>query len=283
MRVAARGHTFDVTVSGPAAASGVALLLHGFPQRGAMWDAVVPRLNAAGLRTVVPDQRGYSPGARPKQVPAYRVAELAADAVALLDALAIGDPVDLVGHDWGAVVGWHLAAHAADRVRTYTAVSVPHPAAFGWALATDADQRRRSAYMRFFRLRGVAETVLLAGGGRRLREIFDDSGLDPDGVDRYVAPLLEPGALTGALNWYRALRRGLPGVAPARVPTTYVWSDRDLAVGRTAAEACHRHVSGDYEFVELPGVSHWIPDQVPDRLADVVLTRISRGPAPNRR
>jgi len=276
MRVDARGLTFDVTVAGPAAASGVALLLHGFPQNGRMWDAVVPRLHAAGLRTVVPDQRGYSPGARPGDAAAYRVSELAADALALLDALAVSEPVHLVGHDWGALVGWHLAAHRPDRLRTWTAVSVPHQAAFAFALATDADQRRRSAYIRFFRLRGVAETVLKAADGRRLRGVFDGSGLDADAVDRYVAPLLAPGALTGALNWYRALGRGLPELLPARVPTTFVWSDGDMAVGRTAAEACGRHVSGDYEFVELPGVTHWIPDQVPDRLADIVLARVFR-------
>jgi pimeloyl-ACP methyl ester carboxylesterase len=263
-----------VAVTGPAAASGVAVLLHGFPQNGAMWDAVVPRLHAAGLRTIVPDQRGYSPGARPAGVSAYRVPELASDVLAILDALAVAEPVHLIGHDWGALVGWHLAAHRAERLRTWTAVSVPHPAALAWAIATDADQRRRFAYIRFFRLRGVAETVLRAGDGRRLRQVFAGSGLDPAGIDRYVAPLLAPGALTGALNWYRALSRGLPDVTPARVPTTFVWSDGDLAVGRTAAEACHRHASGDYEFVELPGMSHWIPDQDPSRLAGIVLTRI---------
>jgi len=80
--------------------------------------------------------------------------------------------------------------------------------------------------------------------------------------------------LTAALNWYRALTRGVPDVTPSRVPTTYVWSDGDMAIGRTAAAACHRHVSGDYEFVELPGVSHWVADEVPDRLADIILTRI---------
>jgi pimeloyl-ACP methyl ester carboxylesterase len=222
----------------------------------------------------VPDQRGYSPGARPADASAYRVPELAADVTALLDALAITGPVHLIGHDWGAMVGWHLAAHSADRLRTWTAVSVPHPAAMAWGLATDGDQRERSAYISFFRqAEGVAESALLADDAARLRQIFADSGLDAAGVDSYVAPMLVPGALTGALNWYRALRGG-PDLAPARVPTTYVWSDNDLAIGRTAAQACHRHVSADYEFVELSGVTHWIPDQVPDRLAGIILTRV---------
>jgi pimeloyl-ACP methyl ester carboxylesterase len=276
MRVDARGHTFDVAVAGPGVATGVAVLLHGFPQNRAMWDAVVPRLHAAGLRTIAPDQRGYSPGARPAGARAYRVPELALDVLAVLEALAVAEPVHLIGHDWGALVGWHLAAHHAARLRSFTAVSVPHPAAVGWAVATAAEQRRRLAYIRFFRLRGVAETVLRAGDGRRLRQLFDGTGLDAAGIDRYVAPLLAPGALTAALNWYRAMARGLPDVTPARVPTTFVWSDGDMAIGRTAAEACHRHVSGDYEFVELPGVTHWIADQVPDRLADIILTRIRR-------
>lgn len=273
MRVDARGFTFDVAVAGPAAASGVAVLLHGFPQNGRMWAGVLPALHAAGLRTIVPDQRGYSPGARPAQASAYRVRELAADVTALLDALAVAGPVHLIGHDWGALVGWHLAAHAPERVRTWTALSVPHPSAMAWALATDADQRSKSAYIGFFRQPGVAEAALLDDDAALLRRIFEGSGLDAAGVDSYVAPMLAPGALTGALNWYRGLRGG-PDLASARVSTTYVWSDNDLAIGRTAAEACHRHVRGDYEFVELPGVTHWIPDQVPDRVAQIIMGRV---------
>jgi pimeloyl-ACP methyl ester carboxylesterase len=274
MRVEARGFTFDVSVDGPSPATGVVLLLHGFPQNSRMWAGVVPALHAAGLRTVAPDLRGYSPGARPDDPATYTAAEGTADALAILDELGIDEPVHLVGHDWGAIVGWHAVATRPERFRTWTAVSVPHQAAMAFALATDEDQRKRSEYIRFFRLPGTSEDTLLADDARRLRAVFADAGLDDAHVDRYVAPLLDRAALTGALNWYRGLRRADADLPPVTVPTTYVWSDGDLALGRTGAEKCGEYVTGEYEFVHLPGVSHWIPDQEPKRLAEIILARI---------
>ncbi|MGC9669289.1 alpha/beta fold hydrolase [Planosporangium sp. 12N6] len=273
MQVAARGLAFEVTVGGPAGGTPV-LLLHGFPQNGQMWRAMSPGLHAAGLRTIAPDQRGYSPGARPPDVAAYALGECVADAVAILDAFGV-DRAHVVGHDWGAAVGWGLAARFPERVATLTALSVPHPRALGRALLTSLDQLRRSRYILFFRRAGRAEEVLLADGARRLRAIFAGSGLDAAGVDRYVAPLLAPGALTAALNWYRALRlfdrSGLPAVG---VPTTYLWSDGDVAIGRVAARRCAREVTGEYDFVELPGLSHWVVDQAPEAVAAAVRGRV---------
>ncbi|QOC90798.1 alpha/beta fold hydrolase [Micromonospora craniellae] len=271
MHVDARGLRFEIRPGGPESGEPV-LLLHGFPQHSGEWDAVVPTLHGAGLRTYALDQRGYSPQARPTEVAAYRLGELVADAVAVLDALGVTQ-AHVVGHDWGAIVAWALAAGHPDRVRTLTAVSVPHPAAMAHALANDPQQKARSAYMLLFRQAGVAEKTLLAldalGLRRLLREVGDDAR-----VAAYADPLREPGALTAALNWYRAMSRTeLAAVGPVSVPTTFVWSDRDVAIGRTAAEACAAHVSGDYHLVELPGVSHWIPDEAPAPLAEAILAR----------
>ncbi|MDM4720273.1 alpha/beta fold hydrolase [Micromonospora sp. WMMA1363] len=273
MRLDARGFTFDVRSGGPADGPAV-LLLHGFPQHGGEWDDVVPALHAVGLRAYALDQRGYSPGARPAAVEAYRLAELVADAVAGLDALGV-EAAHVVGHDWGAVVGWALAAGHPERVRTLTAVSVPHPAAMAHALATDPRQKARSAYMLLFRQPGKAEKALLAFHATGLRWLLSGVG-GADRVARYARPMRDPGALTGALNWYRAMSRSdLAAVGPVSVPTTYVWSDRDVAIGRTAAEACAAQVAGDYRFVELTGVSHWIPDQAPAPLTEAILARIN--------
>ncbi|WP_028183308.1 alpha/beta fold hydrolase [Salinispora arenicola] len=272
MRIDAREFTFDVRVGGPPAGPPV-LLLHGFPQHSGEWADVVPILHAAGLRTYALDQRGYSPGARPRPVGAYRLAELVGDAAAVLEALGI-DAAHVVGHDWGAVVGWGLAAGHPSRVRTLTAVSVPHPAAMAHALTNDMSQRARSAYMGLFRRTGTAEAVLLALRATGLRRMLAGAG-DADRVADYVEPMRAPGALTAALNWYRAMsRRDLAAVGPVSVPTTYVWSDRDVAIGRTAADGCAAQVTGDYRFVELAGVSHWIPDRAPTPLADAIVTRV---------
>ncbi|MGN9809039.1 alpha/beta fold hydrolase [Micromonospora sp. BQ11] len=272
MRIEARGLTFDVRAGGPEDGAPV-LLLHGFPQHSGEWDEVVPALHAAGLRTYALDQRGYSPGARPEAVEAYAMPELTADAVAVLDALGV-DAAHVVGHDWGAVVGWDLAARHPDRVRTLTAVSVPHPAAFAHALAKDPQQKARSAYIMLFRQPGRAEKALLALNATGLRRMLHGVG-DDRRVAAYADPMREPGALTAALNWYRAMSRTtMASTGPVSVPTTYVWSDRDIAVGRTAAEACAENVTGDYRFVTLPRVSHWIPDEAPAPLAEAILARV---------
>ncbi|CAN5271224.1 alpha/beta hydrolase [soil metagenome] len=272
MRIAVGDMMYDVRVHGPEDGRPV-LLLHGFPQTIRSWTAVAERLVAAGCRTIAPDQRGYSPGARPLEVAAYGMRPIVDDTVGLLEALGL-PTVDVVGHDWGANVGWLLASWHPDRVRSLTAVSVPHPAAFGWAFRHDVEQQQKSSYMALFRLPGKAEEVLLADGGRRLRRILEGGDIPEDAIDGYVAHLSVPGALTAALNWYRAMGRAdLDG--PVTVPTTYVWSTADIAVGRVAAQRCAEHVAADYRFVELDGISHWIPEQAPDALAEAVLARLA--------
>jgi pimeloyl-ACP methyl ester carboxylesterase len=267
--------TFDVRVDGPAGGRPV-LLLHGFPQTSLSWAAVAPLLAEAGLRTYAPDQLGYSPGARPAEVDAYAMPNLAQVTADLMTAMDV-PRADVVGHDWGANVAWTLAAWHSDRVRSLTAVSVPHPGAFTAAWRADPEQQERSAYIRLFWQKGKAEEVLLADGARRLRRMLgskSETGVPEEAVDEYVAVLSAPGALTAALNWYRAMSSGTR-VDRVETPTTYVWSDGDVAIGRTAAEACADWVTGDYRFVELPKVTHWIPEQAPEQLTTAILDRIA--------
>ena len=249
------------------------LLLHGFPQDHTCWRHVWPDLVEAGYRVVAPDQRGYSTGARPEGAAAYAMPALTGDVLGMLDALG-ADRAHLVGHDWGAAVAWQVAARHPDRVRTLTAVSVPHPLAFRDALATDEDQRRRSQYMRRFQSPDAEQALLADDAELGLRRFFDGGG-DTVDVERYVEQMREPGRLTAALNWYRAMGRDtVEGLPPVTVPTLYVWSDGDLALGRTAAEATGRQVEGPYRFVELPGVSHWVPEQAPEALSALVLEQL---------
>jgi pimeloyl-ACP methyl ester carboxylesterase len=268
--------TFDVRVDGPEDGRPV-LLLHGFPETSASWSAVTPLLAEANLRTYAPDQLGYSPGARPDEVDAYSAQNLAQVTCDLMTGLGLAR-ADVVGHDWGANVAWTLAAWHSDRVRSLTAVSVPHPAAYTAAFRADPEQKERSGYIRLFWQAGKAEQVLLEDDARRLRRMLSGSdgetGVPAEAIDEYVAVLSAPGALTAALNWYRAMSSGTR-VDPVAVPTTYVWSDGDVAIGRTAAEACANHVTGDFRYVELPGVTHWIPEQAPEQLAEAILARVA--------
>jgi pimeloyl-ACP methyl ester carboxylesterase len=274
MQITARGLTFEVSVAGPEAGASV-VLLHGFPQHSGEWDGVAPILHDAGLRTVAVDQRGYSPGARPPAVADYRIAECALDVVSIVDKLGL-DRVHLVGHDWGAAVAWYVAIKHAERLRTLTAISVPHPLAMARAYGADPDQRERSRYIHLFRRAGRAEEVMLADDARRLRGMFADSGMSESEIDRFVAPMRAPGALTSALNWYRAMRmRHLIGLDAVTVPTTMVWSDNDLAIGPTAVRLCAKYVAADYRFVVLPGITHWVPDQAPDAVAAAIIERVA--------
>jgi len=263
--------TFDVRMTGPDDGEPV-ILLHGFPESSLSWSGVAPLLAGAGLRVIAPDQRGYSPGARPPGVESYTTDLLADDVIGIADALGIGT-FHLVGHDWGAAVAWVTAVRHRDRLRTLTAVSVPHLAAYGAALQGDPDQQQRASYIGLLRQPGKAEHVLLEDDAQRLRAMYAGH-VRPAQVDSYVALLSEPDALTTALNWYRAMRADLGSLPPVTVPTTYVWSDQDQAIGRAGAERCGEFVDADFRFVELTGTSHWIPEQDPEALAEAILARV---------
>jgi pimeloyl-ACP methyl ester carboxylesterase len=276
------GLTFDVHELGPAGGDPV-LLLHGFPQRGDSWRAVATRLAANGCHTLAPDQRGYSPGARPAGRDAYRLDEMVADALAVVDEL-VGPAarVHLVGHDWGAVVAWRLAARHGDRVRTLTAVSVPPAAAYLRSLVTTR-QGLASWYVYAFQLPWLPERVLSAGGGpfsRRFVAALRGTGQSKAAAQRDAAGLADPKALSAAINWYRGAFSGPPRDPdpPVRVPTLFVWSDGDTALTRQSTELVHRYVAGPFRYAELCGVSHWIPDEAPDQLAELVIEHIAEHP-----
>src|SRR3954451_3830676 len=178
--------SFDVRVDGPHDGRPV-LLLHGFPETSASWARVTPLLTQAGLRTYAPDQLGYSPGARPAEVDAYALSNLAQVTADLMSALEI-PRADVVGHDWGANVAWALAAWHSDRVRSLTAVSVPHPAAYTAAYRADPEQKERSAYIRLFVPAGKAEEELHGGDARRLRRMLgpvESTGIPDEAVEEY--------------------------------------------------------------------------------------------------
>jgi pimeloyl-ACP methyl ester carboxylesterase len=268
------GLTFDVRTLGPDDGEPV-VLLHGFPETSLSWSAVAPVLAAAGFRVVAPDQRGYSPDARPAAVADYAMQHLVDDVLGLADSLDLGT-FHLVGHDWGAAVSWAVAAHHGDRLRTLTAVSVPHLAAYNAALRGDSDQQGRASYIGLMRQEGKAEDVLAEEDGRRLRAMYDGK-IPATHVDAYVDFFHDREALTGALAWYRAMTAELANLPSVSVPTTYVWSDGDWAIGRASAEACGDHLTGPFRFVELDGISHWIPEEAPDDLAVAILERVRAG------
>jgi len=192
--------------------------------------------------------------------------------VGLADAFGL-ETFHLVGHDWGATVAWATAASFAHRLRTLTAVSVPHPAAYGLALREEPDQQRRSAYIKALRSADAARR-LSAAGAAGLRAMFGME-LDAHRVDTYVRHLTEPGALDAVLGWYRCMRADFSRL-PVVVPTTLVWSDNDRFVGRAAAEGCGRFVHTSYRFVKLTDATHWNPEERPEDLVLEITNQFGR-------
>lgn len=271
------GLTFDVTDDGPADGR-VVVALHGFPEDRHCWSAVIPQLTAAGYRVLAPDQRGYSPGARPKGRRPYVLSELAADVLALAD-VAGAERFDVVGHDWGAVVAWELAARHPGRIRTMTSLTVPHPRAMRDAVLRSS-QMLHSWYMLFFQIPWLPEAVMRAAGFERTAQGFERDGLDPDTARRYARRLGDPSEVTGPVNWYRALplasRSPLPAV---EVPVLYVYADKDRYLTRYAAERTARYVTGPYRYEVLEGMSHWLPTGAADRVSGLIREHLAAHPS----
>jgi pimeloyl-ACP methyl ester carboxylesterase len=260
------GLVFDVTDEGPLDGD-VVVLLHGFPTDRTCWGRVTAALNTAGLRTLAPDQRGYSPSARPAGRAAYRLEELVADVVALIDATG-RKRVHLVGHDWGGSLAWLVAGNHPDRVATLTAVSTPHPGALARAWRSGTDQRRRSWYIAAFQVPHLPERALAA----RFHAVLARTGLPREDIARYAARLAHRDALAGPVDWYRAVRSSRVRAHRVRVPAALVWGSSDPFLGRQAAELTREHVTGDYVFVELDA-GHWLPETRADDVARVILQR----------
>ncbi|NOG71565.1 alpha/beta fold hydrolase [Roseicella sp. DB1501] len=278
------GLVFDVSVAGDPAAP-LVLLLHGFAVSRHLYDAQLPALAAAGCFAAAPNQRGYSAGARPDpaDVAQYDIELLIRDALDLADALGgprgeEGRRFHLVGHDWGGSLAWEIAAHWPERLASLTMLSRPHPGAFARALAEDPEQPQRSRHHKAF-LEPDAVPRLLAEDCAWLRRRHAAQGIPPAQTAKHLAVLGSEPAMAAALAWYRArgtVHRPIPKI---RVPTLFLWGDADDTVGRMAAEGTGAFIEAPYRFEILPGVGHYAPDQVPERVNALLLEHLRAYPA----
>jgi pimeloyl-ACP methyl ester carboxylesterase len=277
LQVPASGYVFDVDVAGELGRP-LVLLLHGFPQTSYTYRDALPALADAGYLAVAPNQRGYSPGARPADVADYGVQHLTADAIAIATAFG-ASRFHLVGHDWGGQLAWLIAAAEPGRLHSLSVLSRPHPAAFVAALKSDAAQSERSKHHRAYNDPNTA-ALLLENDARRLRRGFEKQGVAARDIDAYLSRLKDPAALEAALQWYRAAQSGGKGMGVAipavHVPTLYVWGDADAAVGRAAAEATAAHVTGPYRFEPIPGAGHFLTDDAGAQVTRLLLEHIRK-------
>jgi pimeloyl-ACP methyl ester carboxylesterase len=271
---------FDALTAGPAGAP-LVLLLHGFAESMHCWRAQVAALADAGYRAVAPSQRGYSPGARPDpdDTANYHIDRLMDDAMAVVSACGTGDRrFHLVGHDWGGSIAWALADRFPQRLASLTVLSRPHPNAFNRALQLpDGEQARRSRHHTAF-LEPDAADMVLANDARWLRERWAAAGVLPEAVELHLSVLGNRDAMEAALAWYRA-RGAIRGpLGSIQVPTLYIWGDADDTVGHVAAEGTGDFVPAPYRFEVLRGGSHFVADQMPDRVSALLLQHLEAHP-----
>jgi pimeloyl-ACP methyl ester carboxylesterase len=274
VRVALPGVTLSVldAGSGPAV-----LLLHGFPDRATLWRSQIERLTAAGYRVIAPDLRGFGDSDRPDDVEAYRLRHAVADMVALLRVLEI-EQVVVVGHDYGAAVGWALAMRS-ELVRGYVALSVGHPNAFR---AAGLEQRALSWYMLWFLHPGVAEAALPADDWAFLRR-WAHPGVDDELVATQIRDLSRPGALTAGLSWYRAnvdprtfVEEHPLDLPPVTCPVLGLIGGDDIALGEAQMAGSAAFVSGPFDCVTIPGAGHWLPARHADAVDEHLLAFLDR-------
>lgn len=268
------GFTFEVTDAGPADGE-VIILLHGFPASRSSWREIIPQLTRAGYRVLAPNQRGYSRGARPRGRRDYTIPKLGYDIIALADQ-AGAEKFHVVGHDWGGGVMWELAANHADRLHTATSLTTPHPRAILKA-GTRSTQLLKSYYIFLFQLPFLPELGFNGPMRKRTWQAMERFGLKREFAQEYAALFKEPGAARGAINWYRGLAFGSPtGVGDVTgVPVMYLYGTKDFALGRKAADLTAGFVKSKYRYEVLEGVSHWMPEEIPSRVSELVLDFIS--------
>jgi pimeloyl-ACP methyl ester carboxylesterase len=270
-RIETRGFTFDALET-PSDGEPV-LLLHGFPDTSLMWSRLMPVLAANGYHCLAPDQRGYSPDARPTEVDAYRYSELVADAFALGSEL--GDRFHVVAHDWGANVGWLMLQADPSRIVSFTAISVPHYAVWARAVYEDQEMASYLTMLNTWMTEGTGEDFWTAEQMRRMW-----AAKPAEQTEATIAHMMEPGAMTAALNWYRA-SRGHKSVIEdfdiweVNVPTLLIFGSRDMGQG-TLADAAP-FMTGSYRVVQPEG-AHFIVDEQPEVVAEETLAHLRENP-----
>ena len=263
------------------------ILLHGFPENWRSWIHQIPALAEAGCRVIVPDQRGYNLSDKPKGVKNYRVDELVKDIIGLIGALDY-EKVNLVGHDWGAVVAWMLANQHPERLHRLGIMNVPHPAVMRRFLTRDLEQIRRSWYVFFFQLPWIPEAGMRQDNWRGAVGALRGSGkihtFTNEDIEKYKEAWSQPNAMRSMINWYRAVIRHMPKMpnnARVKVPTLMMWGMKDFALSHRMARPSMDYVD-EGNLILFPEATHWVQhdaaEEVNHYLIDFIFDKASQIP-----
>ncbi len=255
------------------------ILLHGFPEFWYSWRRQIPALARAGFTVVAPDLRGYNDSDKPEGVDAYRVSVIVDDVAGIIRAFGHARAY-LVGHDWGGVVAYAFALFKPAMTLKLAVLNCPPPGVLYRAfLDGNLEQLRKSWYMFFFQLPDLPEALLSANNFRLLKAIAyahaRPGTFAAKDLRAFTAAFAKPGALTGAINWYRNMFR--PGrqvgreFPPITAPTLLVWGTRDHFLGKELTRGIKRYFSGPFRLVYLQGVSHWVQQEAPGRVNRILV------------
>jgi pimeloyl-ACP methyl ester carboxylesterase len=264
------GITLHVVLAGPASGKPL-IFLHGFPEFWFSWRLQIDHFVSSGYRVIIPDQRGYNLSDKPAGIANYSIDLLARDVVGVLDIVA-DSKAFVVGHDWGAVVTWYLAARYPERISRAAMLSVPHPRIFIKNLIKNPAQLRRSWYIFFFQLPWLPEFILRRRDWALLVHVLRNTSApevfsDPD-LEQYKKSWAKKGALTAMLNWYRAAlfhpsKFALdPEASRVKVPALAIFGKNDQFVGEAMARESLQYCDdGDLEIFET--ATHWVQHEEP--------------------
>jgi pimeloyl-ACP methyl ester carboxylesterase len=249
------------------------ILLHGFPEFWYGWKQQIDPLVALGYRVWVPDQRGYNLSDKPKGIRAYNLDETSADVIGLIDAAGC-EKVIVIGHDWGAAVTWWLANKYPERLEKIVILNVPHHKVFAKTLRASGEQRRKSRYMVFFQIRWLPEILIRLDGWRaftRQTLLSSRPGTFSNAdLEEYRKAWSQPGALTGMINWYRAVRTVRAAQNPrVTIPTLVIWGKRDHVLGCEMAQPSI-DLCDNGRLVYIDDASHWVQHEAAERVNSLI-------------
>jgi epoxide hydrolase 4 len=253
----------------------VVVLLHGFPEFWYGWHKQIEPLATGGFRVIVPDQRGYNLSSKPRGVASYALTELVSDVIAIADQLGM-QKIFLIGHDWGAAVAWSATLLHPQRIAKLTVLNVPHPSVMRRFLSTRPRQLLRSWYMFFFQIPWLPEAIFSAFhfyiGTRALLRSSRPGTFSAEDLAQYRAAWSQPGALTGMINWYRALFRHRVKFPDrtVRVPTRILWGEHDAFLLSEMAHESLRYCA-DAELFTFADATHWLQHEQSAKVSQMLV------------
>jgi len=269
--------SFDCGISGNEEDE-LVILLHGFPESSFMYRKLMKDLSELGYYCMAPNMRGYSEEARPTGISNYSIDKLSKDIMDIAQ-YAGRENFHLIGHDWGAVIGWQIVHDNPDSILSWTGLSVPHTQSFFEALLNDRDQIKRSKYIKLFQIPVVPELKMKSKNFKIMREMWDAHSKEE--VEDYLSILNGNKALTAMLNYYRASSelikkaRTRKILGDIHVPTLFIWGKNDEAIGAESVKNGHKYIKKEYTYLELES-GHWLIQSSYSEVQAAIIKHLSK-------